>query len=112
MPTRFERRRFESCYDREDIRSYSNIELVKCEIYGGGFGWRNIKDFNRRTTAENIFISNCEVRKFPIGPGLFRDIVIENLAPLRGFGTSWRNFGCASSCSVKKVMSRLDPIVL
>jgi hypothetical protein len=29
--------------------------------------------------AERILISNCEVRKFPIGPALFRDITIENL---------------------------------
>lgn len=76
MPTRFERQRFQSWREPEDIRSYRDIELIKCKIYDGAFGWRYSPDYSRRTTAEGISIINCEVRKVNIGPALFRNILL------------------------------------
>ena len=79
MRTRIEGQKIEGRYDPKDIRTYSDIEIVNCKIYGGGFGWRYSPDYTRRTTAQRILISNCEVQKLPIGPGLFREVIIENL---------------------------------
>jgi len=79
MITIFERQQFVSHYDPDEIRSYENIEFVKCKFYGGGFGYRHTPDYSRRTTAQNITIRNCEAKKFSIGPALLRDIWIENL---------------------------------
>ena len=79
MTTRIEGQKFESIYDQKEISTYTDMEISKCKILGGGFGWRHSADYRRRTMAERILISNCEVRKFPIGPALFRDITIENL---------------------------------
>jgi hypothetical protein len=79
MPIRFERQEFEDIHDDPDIRSYSDIEIVKCKIHAGGFGWPHSPDYSRRTTAERISIIDCEVRRFGIGPALCRDILIQNL---------------------------------
>ena len=79
MTSRFEKQVFEGFHDPEEIRTYSDLELIKCKFYGGGFGHRHTPDFSRRTTAERVILKDCEARKFCVGPALVRDILIENL---------------------------------
>jgi hypothetical protein len=79
MMKRYENQEFTSRYDPDAILSFSDMEFVKCKFLGGGFGYRHAPDFSQRTSASNIIIKDCEVRKFGIGPALLSDIHIENL---------------------------------
>jgi hypothetical protein len=40
MTTRIEGQKFESIYDQKEISTYTDMEISKCKILGGGFGWR------------------------------------------------------------------------
>lgn len=79
MMQRFEKQEIHGYNDPDRIMAVADLEFVKCKITGSGFGYRHSPDFSQRSSAKNIRLVGCHVRKCLIGPALLEDIHIENL---------------------------------
>jgi hypothetical protein len=79
MTQRFEKQDIHGYHDPDRIVTVADMEFAKCKITGSGFGYRHSPDFSLRSSAKNIRLVGCHVRKCLIGPALLEDIYIENL---------------------------------
>lgn len=79
MTQRFEKQEINDYHDPDRIMTVSDLEFVKCKISSSGFGFRHSPDFSQRSSAKNIRLIGCQVRKCLIGPALLEDVHIENL---------------------------------
>lgn len=79
MTQRFEKQEIRNYHDPDRIVAVADMEFVKCKIYSSGFGFRHAPDFSQRSSARNVRIVDCQIRKCLIGPALLENIHIENL---------------------------------
>ena len=66
-------------HDPDRVMTVADLEFIRCKFSASGFGYRHTSDFSRRSSARNIRIIDCQIRKCLIGPGMLEDIYIENL---------------------------------
>jgi len=73
----FENQTFESFYDRNSGKTFSDLIFRKCRF--GSCAISITRDVNLRSTVRNVAMTNCQLVSGSIRSAILEDVIIENL---------------------------------